>query len=195
MLAETARAMAFAAPEGLKGLRDRALLLLGFSGTFRRPELVALNVGDLEETEDGFRITIRHSKTDQEGRGQVIAVCRGGASCPVKAVKAWLAESGILEGAIFRPVAKGGRLGESRLTAKADDTTKFPCPVKGILGGAGPCYAWRGHLSLVWGSVSGFCRLQLQLPIFAILGGRRLSPRRRPAFPVTTIIAAIRIFV
>jgi hypothetical protein len=50
-----------------------------------------------------------------EGRGQLIAVCRGGACCPVKAVKAWLAASGITEGAIFRPVAKGGRLGESRL--------------------------------------------------------------------------------
>jgi len=59
---------------GIKGLRDRALLLLGFSGAFRRSELVALDVSDLEETDDGFRITIRHSKTDQEGRGQVIAV-------------------------------------------------------------------------------------------------------------------------
>jgi integrase len=93
--------------------------LLGFSGAFRRSELVALNVSDLEETDDGLRITIRHSKTDQEGRGQVIAVCRGGACCPVKAVKAWLVTSGITEGAIFRPVAKGSRLGESRLAAKS----------------------------------------------------------------------------
>jgi len=119
VLAEMARAMAFAVPDSLKGLRDRALLLLGFSGAFRRSELVALNVSDLEETDDGLRITIRHSKTDQEGRGQVIAVCRGGACCPVKAIKAWLAASGISEGAIFRPVAKGGRLGESRLAAKS----------------------------------------------------------------------------
>jgi site-specific recombinase XerD len=109
--------MAFAAPGGLKGLRDRALLLLGFS--FRRSELVALNVNDLEETEDGLRITVRHSKTDQEGRGQVIAVCRAGTCCPVKAVKAWLEATGITERAILRPVAKGGRLGESRLTAKS----------------------------------------------------------------------------
>src|SRR5262249_40510312 len=57
-------------------------------------------------------------------------------------------------GAIFRPVAKGGRLGESRLTAKADDTTKFPCRVKGILGGAGPTYALRRALCVVW--CSGF---------------------------------------
>jgi site-specific recombinase XerD len=119
VLAENARAMAFAAPDGLKGLRDRALLLLGFSGAFRRSELVALNVNDLEETDDGYKITIRRSKTDQEGHGSTIAIIRGGACCPVKAVKAWLAASGITEGAIFRPVAKGGRLRDARLSAKA----------------------------------------------------------------------------
>src|SRR5262245_38266244 len=74
-----------------KGLADCALLLLGCSGALRRSELVALNANDLEETDDGLRVTIRQSKTDQEGKGQVIAVIRGGACCPVKAVKAWLA--------------------------------------------------------------------------------------------------------
>jgi integrase len=74
VLAEQARAMAFSAPEGLKGLRDCALLLLlGFAGAFRRSELVALDVADLEETEDGFKIIIRRSKTDQEGHGATIA--------------------------------------------------------------------------------------------------------------------------
>jgi hypothetical protein len=73
VLAEQARAMALIAPESLKGLRDRALLLLGFAGAFRRSELVALNVADLEETEDGFKIVIRRSKTDQEGHGATIA--------------------------------------------------------------------------------------------------------------------------
>jgi site-specific recombinase XerC len=52
-----------------KGLRDRALLLLGFAGAFRRSELVALNVGDLEFCDSGLRVTIRKSKTDQEGLG------------------------------------------------------------------------------------------------------------------------------
>jgi site-specific recombinase XerD len=51
--------MALSAPEGLKGLRDRALLLLGFAGAFRRSELVVLDVADLEETDDGFKVTIR----------------------------------------------------------------------------------------------------------------------------------------
>jgi site-specific recombinase XerD len=116
VLAEMARAMALGAPEGLKGTRDRALLLLGFAGAFRRSELVALNVADLEESEDGLKINIRRSKTDQEGHGETIAIIRGGACCPVKAVKAWLQASGISDGALFRPVAKGGRLGAERLT-------------------------------------------------------------------------------
>ena len=100
--------MALSAPDSLKGLRDRALLLLGFAGAFRRSELVALDVADLEETDDGLKVTIRRSKTDQEGHGETIAIVRGSAACPVKAVKAWLAASGISEGPLFRPVAKGG---------------------------------------------------------------------------------------
>jgi integrase len=119
VLAETARAMALSAPEGLKGLRDRALLLLGFAGAFRRSELVALEVADLEETDDGFKIVIRRSKTDQEGHGTTIAIVRGHHACPVKAVKAWLAASGISEGPLFRPVSKGGRLSTRRLSAKS----------------------------------------------------------------------------
>ena len=72
-LADTVRAMALAAPDSLKGFRDRALLLLGFAGAFRRSELVALDVADLEETEDGLKVIIRRSKTDQEGHGETIA--------------------------------------------------------------------------------------------------------------------------
>ncbi len=71
-------AMAALAPAGtLRGLRDRALLLLGFAGAFRRSELVALRVEDLVETPDGLRIVIRRSKTDQEGAGQEVAIPHG----------------------------------------------------------------------------------------------------------------------
>jgi integrase len=107
------RDMAHAAPGGIKGLRDRALLLLGFGGAFRRSELVALDV------EDGLRVTICRSKTDQEGQGVTIAIIRGGACCPAKAVRAWLDAAGISEGPIFRPVRKGGKVRDQRLTAKS----------------------------------------------------------------------------
>src|SRR5712692_4494494 len=118
-VAEIMRDMAHAAPTGIKGLRDRALLLLGFGGAFRRSELVALDVADLEETEDGLRVMIRRSKTDQEGIGTTIAIVRGGGSCPVRALRAWLDAAGITEGAVFRPVRKGGKVLDQRLTAKS----------------------------------------------------------------------------
>jgi site-specific recombinase XerD len=63
--------MAQAAPDGLKGLRDQALLLLGFAGAFRRSELVALDIMDLEET---MRVAIRRSKTDQDHRGSIVPI-------------------------------------------------------------------------------------------------------------------------
>ena len=94
----------------LIGRRDRALLALGFAGAFRRSELVALEVSDLEATADGLRVTIRRSKTDQEGAGQEIAIPRGCRIEPVLAVEAWLAASGISEGPIFRQIKKGGHI-------------------------------------------------------------------------------------
>jgi integrase len=94
------------------------LLLVGFAGAFRRSELVALNVEDLEESELGFKVTIRHSKTDQEGAGQTIAIVRGSVACPVTALKAWLEAAGITTGPIFRSVRKGGAVGE-RLAAQS----------------------------------------------------------------------------
>jgi site-specific recombinase XerD len=103
----------------LSSLRDRALLLLGFAGAFRRSELAALDVEDLEETTEGLRVTIRHSKTDEEGRGVVIAIPYGRVACPVKALKAWLHATGITNGPVFRPIAKGQRLLDSRLTDRS----------------------------------------------------------------------------
>jgi integrase len=123
----TRRCAAIRYAHRLEGLRDRALLLLGFAGAFRRSELVALNVADLEETEDGFKITIRRSKTDQEGHGQAIAILRGGAACPVKAVKKWMEAAGISEGPLFRPVAKGGRPGAQRLTNESASKVPRRC--------------------------------------------------------------------
>jgi hypothetical protein len=66
----------------MKGVRDRALLL-GFAGAFRRSELVALNVADLQFCDGGLRVTVRKSKTDQEGQGATIAIVRGSSACPV----------------------------------------------------------------------------------------------------------------
>ena len=65
-------------PEAVIGRRDAALLVMGFAGAFRRSELVALTVEDVElHPHDGLRIRLRHSKTDQEGRGEIKALPYG----------------------------------------------------------------------------------------------------------------------
>lgn len=111
--------MVAAAPTNMTGLRDRALLLLGFAGAFRRSELVALDVADIEETVAGLRVTIRHSKTDQEGKGVTIAIARGDVACPVKALREWLVAAGIDAGPLFRPINKAGRVAQARLTDRS----------------------------------------------------------------------------
>jgi len=124
--------MVATAPDSLAGLRDRALLLLGFAGAFRRSELVALDVADIEETETGLLVTIRHSKTDQERQGVSIAIARGDIACPVKALRAWLDAAGIEAGPIFRPIDKAGTVRGSRLTCRSVANT-----VKAYAGRAG----------------------------------------------------------
>lgn len=106
-------------PDTLTGRRDRALLTLGFAAALRRSELVALRVEDLQPDDDGFRVLIRKSKTDQEGAGQRIAVPHGSHLRPVGAVYDWLATAQISEGPIFRPIAKGGRILATALTDRS----------------------------------------------------------------------------
>ena len=96
--AEAIRAIVAEMPTDLRGLRDRALLLLGFAGALRRSELVALDVVDLEETAEGLLVRIRRSKTDQEGTGDFVSIPHGSRLRPVAGVKAWLQEAGITEG-------------------------------------------------------------------------------------------------
>jgi integrase len=104
--------------QGLIAVRDRALLLLGFAGAFRRSELVGLDCEDLEETAEGLKITILRSKTDQEREGATIAVIRGSVACPVEALRAWLGAAAITKGPVFRSIRKGGQVGD-RLTDRS----------------------------------------------------------------------------
>jgi site-specific recombinase XerD len=111
--------MVATAPDKLAGLRDRALLLIGFGGALRRSELVALDVEDIEETETGLLVKIRGSKTDQERAGATIAIARGDIACPAKTLRAWLDAAGIESGPIFRPIDKAGTVRASRLTDRS----------------------------------------------------------------------------
>jgi integrase len=105
-------------PQTLKGLRNRALLLLGFAGAFRRSELVALDTDHLHERSEGLAVLIASSKTDQEGQGQVVAIPRVPDSpyCPVQAVSDWLVAANISGGPVFRRLHRGDTVGHSRLT-------------------------------------------------------------------------------
>ena len=105
--AEIVTRMLSSCDDRLLGRRDRALLALGFAGAFRRSELAALEVADLVEVDDGYRVLIRRSKGDQEGQGQEVAIPRGYRLRPVEAVKAWLMAAEIVEGRLFRAVANG----------------------------------------------------------------------------------------
>jgi site-specific recombinase XerD len=121
VLTANLRAMIEVLPESLLGQRDKALLLVGFGGAFRRSELVALDVADVAFTTEGLVVTIRRSKTDQEGQGRKLGIAYGSrpATCPVRALRAWLDAATITEGPIFRPLDRHGHVLPTRLTAQS----------------------------------------------------------------------------
>ena len=113
------RAMVESLPATLAGQRDRAIILLGFAGAFRRSEIVGLDVADLARVPEGFIVTVRRSKTDQGGLGHEVGIARGNATCPVREVEAWLDASGIKDGPLFRPIDRHGNMRAARLSGYA----------------------------------------------------------------------------
>ena len=91
-------------PATLHGLRDRALLLVGWAGALRASELVGLQVGDLEFDADGLVVQLRRSKTDQDGAGRSVALPSGSSpvTCPARTLRRWLVDAGITAGPVFR---------------------------------------------------------------------------------------------
>jgi integrase len=102
-------------PKTVAGLRDRALFLLAFSTALRRVNVVELRIDDFERRDNGLLVHIRRSKTDQEGRGHVIAVHRGTKLCPIAALEAWLDASHVRSGFVFRKIDRWGHIGDGRL--------------------------------------------------------------------------------
>jgi site-specific recombinase XerD len=104
--------------EEIKKLRDKSIILIGFSGGFRRNEIVSLDHDDLDFVTEGLKITVRKSKTDQFGKGSIKALPYFDNSqyCPVVNLKKWIDISKINFGPLFRRFSKGSKLSEYRLT-------------------------------------------------------------------------------
>jgi site-specific recombinase XerD len=113
---KTLASLAQPEPGDLRSIRDRALLLVGFAGALRRSELAALNVtppgSHVRFVAEGLDVVVRRSKTDQEGRGAVIAipVGRSADTCAVRALRAWLDLAAISDGPVFRRIDRHGKI-------------------------------------------------------------------------------------
>jgi integrase len=117
-LTDDIRAMVDATNMSLIGARDRALILLGFAGAFRRSELVRLDVDDCAFGKDGLTVTLRRSKSDQDGAGRKIGIPYGSnpETCPVRSMQAWMEAAGINAGPVFRSINRHGQVRSGRLS-------------------------------------------------------------------------------
>jgi integrase len=115
---EVLRALLATCPETPMGVRDRALLLVGFAGCFRRSELVSLDHADVALHADGIVLQLRRSKTDPEASGTEVGIPYGRQpeTCPVRALLVWVSTADIGEGPIFRPINRHGQVRPRRLT-------------------------------------------------------------------------------
>ena len=102
----------------IKKFRDRSIILIGFSGGFRRNEIVSLDYDDLDFVSEGLKINLKRSKTDQFGEGLVkgLPYFNNSQYCPVLSIKKWIEKSNIKSGPLFRRFSKGSKILEKRLT-------------------------------------------------------------------------------
>lgn len=125
-VAELTRILASIPGDTVSGKRDAAILLLGFGGAFRRSEISALTRGDIELSAAGIKVTVRRSKGDQTGHGAVVGIPAGNknATCPLRAVRAWLAVRGKLRPAepVFCRVTRTGAVLPGRLSPQSINT-------------------------------------------------------------------------
>ena len=127
----------------IKKLRNKALLIIGFSGGFRRNEIVSLDIEDVEFVFEGVKITVKRSKTDQYGEGMVKAIpyFNNSLYCPVATLQSWLNISKIKKGPLFRRFLKGSVLSDKRLTDQS-----IALIIKNYLVKAGiDCNNYSGH--------------------------------------------------
>jgi integrase len=104
-------------PNNIRGTRDKAILLIGFTCALRRSEISSIQLHDLESSENGFKLNIPWSKTGQ--RTTIIPYGSNPSTCPVRALKSWISSSNITEGPLFRGIFKNGKIRDCALSDKA----------------------------------------------------------------------------
>lgn len=104
----------------IKAARDRALLLVGFAGAFRRSELVSLRIEDVTYYENGMELLLRRSKTDQEGVGRTVFVPKArGERCPVNSLLQWLKVYGAKAGPLFPSINRHDKVARASLSPQS----------------------------------------------------------------------------
>lgn len=126
-------------PDSLLGLRDRAVLLFGFAGAFRRSELAALTTTDLSWRSEGLVVALHRAKEDQQGEGEVKAIpfVADQTVCPVRAVRAWAIAAGLDQGPLFRRIDRTGAASPAGLSGEA-----IAAIVKRAVAQAGKAQGW-----------------------------------------------------
>ena len=115
---EDIRAMVNTLGGSVIDIRDRALILIGFAGAFRRSELVSIEIDNIEFNSDGLIITLLHSKIGHDGQGNEKRIPYGSHlnTCPVRSLRDWLQASKITTGPLFRRVNRHGQVGTEALS-------------------------------------------------------------------------------
>jgi site-specific recombinase XerD len=116
------------------GVRNRALLIIGWTGALRRSELVSLHIEDVSITREGLILHLNRSKDDQKGKGQDVALPYGSnpLTCPVRSLEDWLAASGISEGPLFRRIDRHGNIMEGLTPQSVRLIVKSCCEKVGL---------------------------------------------------------------
>jgi len=126
-------------PDDLRGLRDRALILVGWAAALRRSELAALEIRDFIFERQGVVVRIRRSKRDQEGEGEEVAIAFAAEpkQCAVRALQAWLAAAALTDGNVFRSIDRHGTIGANLSPWAIGEVVKTRVAIAGLVGDFG----------------------------------------------------------
>ena len=165
---------------GMKVLRDRAILLVGFAGAFRRGELVSMRVEHITRLQTGIEVELPRSKTDQQAESRQVHIPTASSerNCPARALDIWLSAAGIADGPVFRSVDRHGNVGE-KLSAHA-----VALIVKESVGRAGGDMAATSAHSLRAGYVSTAVDTLLPHQIMEVTGHRSMTTLSKYIRPV-----------